>query len=116
MSKQIDGQITIEEFKSSKEAPINVQMEYPIVPLPCPFCGAELKELPMVMIVVPVHSEEYLLAKLNKEHFLGTDNWFHVHCIQCGATGARGVDRVEALTRWNERGHSSLSEKLLWKK
>lgn len=40
MSKQIDGQITIEEFRSSKEAPINVQMEYPIDPLPCPFCGA----------------------------------------------------------------------------
>lgn len=115
MSKQIDGQITIEEFRSSKEAPINVQMEYPIDLLPCPFCGAELKEFPMVMIVEPVHSEEYLLAKLNKGLFLGTDNWFHVHCIRCGATGARGLDRVEALTRWNERGDSSLSEKLFWK-
>jgi len=90
-------------------------MAYPIEPLPCPFCGTELKEYPKVMIVVPVRSEEYLMAKLNKKQFLGTDNWFHVHCIQCGATGARGLDRIEALTRWNERGHSSLKDKLGWK-
>lgn len=108
-------QITLEQYRNSDEAPIKVQMEYPIEPLPCPFCGTELKEYPMVMIVTPVHSEEYLLAKLNKGDFLGTDNWFHVNCIRCGATGARGLDRSEALTRWNERGHSSLLEKLKWK-
>ena len=91
------------------------EMKYPIEPLPCPFCGTELKEYPMVMIVEPVRSEEYLMAKLNKGHFLGTDNWFHVHCIRCGSTGARGLDRVAALERWNERGHSSMAEKLGWK-
>lgn len=108
----MNGQISIAEYRESKEAPIDVQMEHPIEPLPCPFCGTELKEYPKVMIVVPVHSEEYLIAKLNKGDFLGTDNWFHVHCIHCGATGARGHDRIEALTLWNERGHSSLDEKL----
>lgn len=110
----MEGQISIAEYRESQDAPIDVQMEYPIEPLPCPFCGTELKEFPKVMIVVPVHSEEYLIAKLNKGHFLGSDNWYHVHCIHCGATGARGVDRVEALARWNERGHSSLSESLKW--
>lgn len=111
----MDGQISLEDYRKSKEAPIKLQMEYPIEPLPCPFCGAELKEFPKVMIVIPVHSEEYLLAKLNNGNFLGTDNWFHVRCIKCGSTGARGVDRLEALTRWNERGHSTLQEKLGWK-
>lgn len=99
----------------SKEAHIELQMEYPIEPLPCPFCGTELKEFPKIMVVVPVHSEEYLLAELNKARFLGSDNYFHVRCIQCGATGARGLDRVEALTRWNERGHSSFADALAWK-
>lgn len=111
----MEQQITLAQYRESDEASIEVQMEYPIEPLPCPFCGTELKKYPKIMIVIPVHSEEYLIAKLNKEHFLGTDNWFHVHCIRCGATGARGLDRVEALTRWNERGHSSLKEKLKWK-
>ncbi|MBR3771638.1 MAG: hypothetical protein IKL07_05160 [Clostridium sp.] len=108
----MEGQITLEQYRNSNEAHIKVQMEYPIGPLPCPFCGAQLKEFPMVMIVTPVHNEEYLLAKLNKGNFLGTDNWFHVHCIRCGSTGGRGQDRVEALIRWNERGHSALLEKL----
>lgn len=107
----MEGQITLAGHTEGKEAPVRVQMEYPIKPLPCPFCGAELSGFPKVMIVVPVHSEEYLLAKLNKGCFLGTDNWFQVRCIKCGAAGARGLDRVEALTRWNERGHSELEEK-----
>lgn len=111
----MDGQISLSEYRESEEAPIEVQMEYPIEPLPCPFCGTELKEFPKVMIVQPVHSEEYLIAKLKKEHFLGTDNWFNVQCIKCGATGARGLDRIEALTRWNERGHSQVLEKLEYK-
>lgn len=111
----MEGQINLNDFRESREAPIELQMEYPIEPLPCPFCGTELKEYPKVMIVVPVHSEEYLLAKLNNGRFLGSDNYFHVRCIRCGATGARGLDRVEALTRWNERGHSSLTKKLGWK-
>lgn len=111
----MEEQITIEKYRESKEAPIELQMEYPIEPLPCPFCGTELKDFPKVMIVVPVHSEEYLLAKLNNGHFLGTDNYFDVKCIRCGAKGPRGLDRVEALTRWNERGHSALEEKLSWK-
>ncbi len=111
----MNGQISLAEYIESKEAPIKTQMAYPIEPLPCPFCGTELNQFPKVMVVVPVHSEEYLLAKLKKGCFLGTDNWFHVQCVQCGATGARGPDRVEALTRWNERGHSALKEKLGWK-
>ncbi len=111
----MEGQIRLEKYIESKSAPLGVQMAYPIEPLPCPFCGAELKEFPKIMVVVPVHSEEYLLAKLNKGCFLGTDNWFHVQCVRCGASGARGLSRMEALTRWNERGHSELQEKLGWK-
>lgn len=43
--------------------------------LPCPFCGLDLssKNIPQIMTVRPVHSEEYLIAKLNKGHFLGSD-------------------------------------------
>lgn len=111
----MNGQISLNEYRESKDAPVELQMEYPIEPLPCPFCGTELKEYPKVMIVVPVRSEEYLLAELEHGRFLGTDNWFHVNCIRCGATGASGQDREEALTRWNERGHSSVAEKLQWK-
>ena len=111
----MDGQITKSDYRESKDSPVELQMEYPIDPLPCPFCGTELKEYPKVMVVVPVHSEEYLLAKLNKQMFLGTDNWFNVRCVRCGSTGARGLDRVEALTRWNERGYSSLLDKLGWR-
>lgn len=111
----MNGQINLNEYRESKDSPVELQMEYPIEPLPCPFCGTELKEYPKVMVVVPVRSEEYLLAKLEHGCFLGTDNWFHVCCVRCGATGARGLDRVEALTRWNERGHSSVSEKLQWR-
>lgn len=106
------GQISIADYRESEEASIDLQMEYPIEPLPCPFCGTELKDFPKVMVVEPVHSEEYLIAKLKKGDFLGTDNWFHVRCVHCGATGARGLDRIEALTRWNERGHSHLDEVL----
>lgn len=96
-------QITLEKYRNSKEAPVKLQMEYPIDPLPCPFCGRELKKFPKVMVVVPVHSEEYLLAELNKGQFLGTDSWLHVQCIKCGASGARGLDEIEAIMRWNER-------------
>ncbi len=111
----MNGQISLADYIENIESPNGMWMKYIIEPLPCPFCGTELKEFPQIMVVVPVHSEEYLLAKLKKGRFLGTDNWFHVKCVQCGATGARGLDRVEALTRWNERGHSTLKEKLGWK-
>lgn len=110
---------TILEVKAEESEPEdsegnsdNKKSEYPIEPLPCPFCGTDVKQYPVIMIVEPVHSEEYLLAKLNKGHFLGTDNWYHVRCIRCGSTGARGSNRKEALERWNERGHSRLSEAL----
>ena len=51
-------QIMLFDYMESKEAPVNLQIEYPIDPLPCPFCGAELKEFPKVITVKPVHSEE----------------------------------------------------------
>jgi hypothetical protein len=71
----------------------------------CPFCGTQLSDFPIIMTVLPVYTDEYLLAKLNKGHFLGSDNYFAVKCIQCGATGARGLDRVEAIKNWNKRGY-----------
>lgn len=73
--------------------------------LPCPFCGLDLssKNIPQVMTVRPVHSEEYLIAKLNKGHFLGSDNYYNVQCLQCGATGQRGVTPQAAIKNWNKR-------------
>lgn len=72
---------------------------------PCPFCGTDLssKFFPQVMTVRPVHSEEYLIAKLNKGHFLGSDNYYSVQCIQCGASGARGLTKEHAIEAWNRR-------------
>lgn len=77
--------------------------EYFIEPKACPFCGTELKKLPKIMIVPPVRSEEYLLEKLQNGRFLGSDNYFNVVCIQCGAIGPRGLDRIRAIENWNKR-------------
>lgn len=72
-------------------------------PKPCPFCGTVLSTLPIFMTVPPACSDEYLQWKLDNKKILGTDNWFNVHCIQCGATGPRGLDRVQAIANWNRR-------------
>lgn len=70
---------------------------------PCPFCGEELSEFPDVMIVKPVHSEEYLKAKLEHGRFLGSDKYFAVHCVNCGAIGQRELDKETAIKLWNAR-------------
>lgn len=70
---------------------------------PCPFCGANLSDYPLVMILKPVYSEEYLIAKLNKGHFLGGDNGYEVRCIQCGASGGRDNIPEVAMQKWNKR-------------
>ena len=70
----------------------------------CPFCGKDLSEFPEVMLVEPYRSEEYLMAKLQKGHFLGTDNGYSVRCIVCGGQGPIGMSKQEALDKWNLRG------------
>lgn len=92
----MEGQISLSDYCDKKQG-------YLLEPLPCPFCGAVLKEFPMVMIIRPVRSEEYLRAKLEAGRFLGSDNGYQVNCIQCGAAGARGMSRLEAVSRWNHR-------------
>ena len=77
--------------------------EYQIAP--CPFCGEDLSQYPIFMILRPVHSEEYLIAKLNKGHFLGGDNGYSVQCIVCGASGGRDTLPDLAVKLWNTRGH-----------
>ena len=79
---------------------------------PCPFCGMDLssENFPQVMTVRPVHSEEYLIAKLNKGHFLGSDNYYNVQCIQCGATGERGLTKEDAIDNWNQRADETHTE------
>lgn len=101
----MNGQINIADYKNSKDAPIKSQMEYLIDPLPCPFCGTEIKKYPKVMTIARVHSEEYLIAEMNNGYFHGTDNWFQVECPHCGSTGARGQDRLAALQNWNRRSN-----------
>ncbi len=71
----------------------------------CPFCGCKLSEFPYVMIVQPVRSDEYLLAKLNKGDFLGGENGYHVHCINCGASGGRDTMPEVAINKWNRRAY-----------
>lgn len=74
---------------------------------PCPFCGTDLQDFPIIMIVTPVHSDEYLIAKLERKHIIGSDADYAVHCIQCGAVGERGHTREEAIRYWNRRANSS---------
>lgn len=69
----------------------------------CPFCGFKLSEMPMVCVLRPVHSEEYLIAKLNKGHFLGSDNSYAVNCVGCGATGGWDTEPRNAIKKWNRR-------------
>jgi hypothetical protein len=69
----------------------------------CPFCGEDLSAFPLFVILKPVHSEEYLIAKLNKGHFLGGDNGYEVRCIRCGASGGRDTSPREAINKWNNR-------------
>ncbi len=64
---------------------------------PCPFCGRNLEEFPIFMVVPPVHTDEYLKWKLAQGHFLGSDNYFVARCIQCGAQGRRGYKREDAI-------------------
>lgn len=70
---------------------------------PCPFCGEELSEFPVVMTVQPVRTEEYLIAKMEHEKIIGSDAGYNVFCVQCGALGARGMSKIEAIEKWNRR-------------
>ncbi len=70
---------------------------------PCPFCGTDLSDYPLIMVLKPVYSEEYLIAKLNKGHFLGGDNGYEVRCIKCGASGGRDTIPEVAVQKWNRR-------------
>lgn len=69
----------------------------------CPFCGTELNEFPKVMTVRPVRTDEYLLAKLEHKLIIGSDAGYNVVCPKCGATGARGMTKEEAIKKWNMR-------------
>ena len=53
------------------------------------------------MIVKPAVYGEYLQWKKDNKKILGTDTWLVVRCIQCGATGPRGLTEEEAIDRWN---------------
>lgn len=67
----------------------------------CPFCGTDLNEFPEVMVVKQAVYGEYLQWKKDNKKILGTDTWTVVRCIQCGATGPRGLTKQEAKDRWN---------------
>lgn len=71
--------------------------------LDCPFCGCKLSDFPLFMTVKPVHSEEYLIAKLEHGRFLGNDNGYAVNCPYCGATGSRDTSPEYACEKWNWR-------------
>lgn len=69
----------------------------------CPFCGCKLSDFPLFMTLKPVHSEEYLIAKLERGHFLGGDNGYAVKCPYCGASGGRDNLPFFACENWNRR-------------
>lgn len=67
----------------------------------CPFCKTDLNEFPRVMVVKQAVYGEYLQWKKDNKKILGTDTWRVVRCIQCGATGPRGLTEQDAVDRWN---------------
>ena len=69
----------------------------------CPFCGCKMSDFPLFMTLKPVHSEEYLMAKLEHGRFLGGDNGYAVNCPDCGATGSRDTSPEYACEKWNRR-------------
>ncbi|MCH5209448.1 MAG: ParB N-terminal domain-containing protein [Oscillospiraceae bacterium] len=71
---------------------------------PCPFCGAILSAYREVMIVHSVQSEDYSNMRLEHGRFLGSDKYFAVHCIKCGAIGQRAPEKELAKKLWNARG------------
>lgn len=70
---------------------------------PCPFCGENVNSFPLVMTIQPVHSDEYLLAKLNKGHFLSGENGYLIKCPRCGAQGSSDTNVILAVNKWNNR-------------
>lgn len=70
---------------------------------PCPFCGEDMNKFPLFMTVKPLHSDEYLIAKLNKGHFLGGENGYAVKCPRCNGQGPRDTNVVFAINKWNTR-------------
>lgn len=70
---------------------------------PCPFCGEDVNNYPLLITIQPLHSDEYLLAKLNKGHFLGHANGYTVTCPHCGARGSSDTCVIFAVNKWNNR-------------
>ncbi|MDE6780953.1 MAG: Lar family restriction alleviation protein [Ruminococcus sp.] len=69
----------------------------------CPFCGCKLSEYFLFTTVQPVHSEKYLIAKLEHGRFLGNDNGYAVKCPYCGAKGGTDTIPEFACEKWNRR-------------
>lgn len=93
--------MTLEELSKDEQWQADEQTGKGLIP--CPFCGTDLAKFPFYTTIQPVHSEAYLLAKLFKKRFLGSDNGYAVICITCGSQGARGMTRQEAAEKWNKR-------------
>ncbi|MCM1315094.1 MAG: Lar family restriction alleviation protein [Prevotella sp.] len=74
--------------------------------LDCPFCGCKISDFSLFITLKPVHSEEYLMAKLEHGRFLGSDNGYAVNCPDCGATSGRDTSPKFACKNWNRRSES----------
>jgi hypothetical protein len=69
----------------------------------CPFCGKDLSSFPEVMTITPCTSDAYVQWQMEHNKLIGTDDYYVVRCIGCGATGARGATREWAAKNWNRR-------------
>ncbi|MDE5862573.1 MAG: Lar family restriction alleviation protein [Ruminococcus sp.] len=74
----------------------------------CPFCGCKMSDFPLFDTLKPVHSEEYLMAKLEHGRFLGSDNGYAVNCPDCGATSGRDTSPEYACEKWNRRNNKGI--------
>lgn len=71
--------------------------------MPCPFCGADLNDMPRIMTVHLVKDELTLQLDRAAGHFSGSERYYLVECCKCGSKGARGYDREKAVELWNRR-------------
>lgn len=70
---------------------------------PCPFCGCDVDDFPLVMVLKESHSDEYLLEKLKKGHIISSDNGYEIVCPSCGAKSPHDRNPIFVINWWNTR-------------
>lgn len=76
---------------------------------PCPFCGCDLTQFPLFMVVHHATSDAYVKWLIETKQIIGSDDSFVVNCIKCGAVSPRGISKESAIEEWNRRCSAKVS-------